>query len=217
MLTRGTAQVPERARQTLLLIAGMIDALSLQIRTIGIDLRAWHRAHATGRRQETIPGIGFITATALAATVEDAKVFRSGRQSAAWLGLVPKQHSPGGKERMGGISKMGGPLSVPSPRGRSDRRHPLQAPQNNAGQHLGRAAAQAQAGKAGKCRHCRHDGTDRLGCHDERRELPRSSGYRLKHAQNTSGQERAARLMPTGQAGDRKSLTDSTRLESAPS
>lgn len=71
------------------------------------DLMAWHRATAASQRLETIPGIGFITATALAATVGDARVFRSGRQFAAWLGLVPKQHSSGGKERMGAISKMG--------------------------------------------------------------------------------------------------------------
>ena len=92
-LTSGTAPIPDLARQTLLLIAGMIDALSRQIRTIEIELLAWHRANATCRRLETIPGIGFITATALAATVGDARVFRSGRQFAAWLGLVPKQHS----------------------------------------------------------------------------------------------------------------------------
>ena len=83
----------------------MIDALSRQIRTIEIELLAWHRANATCRRLETIPGIGCITATALAGSVGDAKVFRSGRQFAAWLGLVPKQHSSDGKERMGGISK----------------------------------------------------------------------------------------------------------------
>lgn len=65
------------------------------------------RRNATCRRLETIPGIGFIAATALAATVGDAKVFRSGLQFTAWLGLVPKQHSSGGKEQMGGISKMG--------------------------------------------------------------------------------------------------------------
>lgn len=68
---------------------------------------AWHRANAACKRLETIPGIGFITATALVATVGDAAIFRSGRQFAAWLGLVPKQHSSGGKERMGAISKMG--------------------------------------------------------------------------------------------------------------
>ncbi len=106
-LASGTAPIPELAHQTLLLIAGMIDGLSRQIRAIEGELMAWHRATAECRRLETIPGIGFITATALAATVGDARVFRSGRQFAAWLGLVPKQHSSGGKERMGGISKMG--------------------------------------------------------------------------------------------------------------
>ncbi|MDE1919021.1 MAG: IS110 family transposase [Sphingomonadales bacterium] len=106
-LTSGTAPIPELARQTLLLIASMIEGLSQQIRAIELELMAWHRTTAACRRLETIPGIGFITATALAATVGDARVFRSGRQFAAWLGLVPKQHSSGGKERMGGISKMG--------------------------------------------------------------------------------------------------------------
>lgn len=107
VLDHGTAAIPELARQTLLLIAGMIDELSQQIRKIEIELMAWHRATAASQRLETIPGIGFITATALVATVGDARVFRSGRQFAAWLGLVPKQHSSGGRERMGGISKMG--------------------------------------------------------------------------------------------------------------
>jgi len=106
-LATDTAPIPNLARQTLLLIAEMIDGLSRQIRAIEIELMRWHRATIASRRLETIPGIGFITATALAATVGDARVFRSGRQFAAWLGLVPKQHSSGGKERMGGISKMG--------------------------------------------------------------------------------------------------------------
>lgn len=106
-LASGTAPIPDLARQTLLLIPDMIEGLSQQIRAIEIELMRWHRATIASRRLETIPGIGFITATALAATVGDARVFRSGRQFAAWLGLVPKQHSSGGKERMGGISKMG--------------------------------------------------------------------------------------------------------------
>jgi transposase len=107
VLDKGKDLLPELARQTLLLIATMIEGLSTQIRKIEIELMAWHRADPTCQRLETIPGIGFITATALAATVSDARVFRSGRQFAAWLGPVPKQHSSGGKERMGGISKMG--------------------------------------------------------------------------------------------------------------
>jgi len=107
VLQAGAPMLPELARQTLLVIAQMISALSLQIRKIEVELLAWHRTSAVSRRLESIPGIGFITATALAATVGDARTFRSGRQFAAWLGLVPRQNSSGGKERMGGISKMG--------------------------------------------------------------------------------------------------------------
>jgi transposase len=106
-LSADTTPVSNLARQALVLIADMIEGLSQQIRAIEIELMAWHRSTAASRRLETIPGIGFVTAAALAATADDARVFRSGRQFAAWLGLVPKQHSSGGKERMGGISKMG--------------------------------------------------------------------------------------------------------------
>ena len=101
------AAMPDLARQTMRLLAGMIAALSEQIGRIETELMAWHRATAASRRLETIPGIGFITATALAASVGDASLFRSGRQFAAWLGLVPKQNSTGGKQRLGGISKKG--------------------------------------------------------------------------------------------------------------
>jgi transposase len=106
-LEKGEAALPDLARQVLLLIARMIEELTRQIRAIEIELLAWHRANPACQRLETIPGIGFITATALAATVSDARAFPSGRQFAAWLGLVPKQHSSGGKDRMGGVSKMG--------------------------------------------------------------------------------------------------------------
>jgi transposase len=99
--------VPELARQTLLLIAQLIEALTLQIRKIDTELLRWHRSSPESQRLKTIPGVGFITATAMAATVRDARAFRSGRQFAAWLGLVPRQNSSGGKDRLGGISKMG--------------------------------------------------------------------------------------------------------------
>jgi transposase len=107
VLETGAPMLPDLARQTLLLIAQVIGTLSLQIRKIEIELLAWHRTSAVSQRLESIPGVGFITATALAATVGDARAFRSGRQFAAWLGLVPRQNSSGGKERLGGISKMG--------------------------------------------------------------------------------------------------------------
>jgi transposase len=107
VLESGASMLPDLARQTLIVIAQMIDGLSLQIRKVEVELLAWHRTSAVSQRLESIPGIGFITASALAATVGDARAFRSGRQFAAWLGLVPRQNSSGGKDRMGGISKMG--------------------------------------------------------------------------------------------------------------
>ena len=68
---------------------------------------AWHRSSEESRRLEEIPGVGPIVATALVAEVGDWKVFSSGRSLAAWIGLVPRQHSTGGKERLGRISKQG--------------------------------------------------------------------------------------------------------------
>ena len=68
---------------------------------------AQHRADAASRRLATIPGIGPITASAIAAAVPDATLFKSGRQFAAWLGLTPRAHSSGGKERLVGITKQG--------------------------------------------------------------------------------------------------------------
>jgi transposase len=70
-------------------------------------IMAQHRANADSRRLETIPGIGIVGATAIAATVTDPKVFRSGRDFAAWVGLVPREDSTGGKRKLGPISKQG--------------------------------------------------------------------------------------------------------------
>jgi transposase len=62
---------------------------------------AWYRADAASQRLETIPGVGLITATALAASIPDPSVFKCGRQFAAFLGLVSRQNSSGGKDRLG--------------------------------------------------------------------------------------------------------------------
>jgi transposase len=79
----------------------------MQILDLDRQIIAWHRSNEVSRRLATIPGIGPLAASALAATIGDAKVFRSGRALSAWLGLVPRQNSSGGKERLGGISKRG--------------------------------------------------------------------------------------------------------------
>ena len=70
-------------------------------------IMAWHRSNQASRRLDDIPGVGPILATALVATVADPRAFRSGRNFSAWIGIVPKQHSSGGKDRLGSISKRG--------------------------------------------------------------------------------------------------------------
>jgi transposase len=83
-----------------------LDALGTRIHDLERQLLAWHRQDEISRRLETIPGVGILTATALAASVPAPAVFRSGRQFAAFLGLTPRQNSSGGKDKLGRISKM---------------------------------------------------------------------------------------------------------------
>jgi transposase len=70
-------------------------------------ITAWHRSNEMSMRLDEAPGVGPVLATAVVATVADPKSFRSGRNFSAWIGLVPKQHSSGGKNRLGSISKQG--------------------------------------------------------------------------------------------------------------
>jgi len=99
--------LPVLAGSALLSLVAQLESLVEEIGKIERQLMAWHRQSAASQRLETIPGVGIITATALAASVPDPSVFKSGRQFAAWLGLVPRQNSSGGKERLGRVSKMG--------------------------------------------------------------------------------------------------------------
>jgi error-prone DNA polymerase len=99
--------VPERARQA---IRGLLDhcrALGDSIEALEAEIVAHARHDETARRLATIPGIGPITASLIAATVTDIGAFKSARHFAAWLGLVPRQHSTGGKTRLGRITKVG--------------------------------------------------------------------------------------------------------------
>lgn len=99
--------LPDLARSALLMLADQRDALAAQIHSLERQLMVWHRQDEASQRLATIPGVGIITATALAASVTDPSLFRSGREFAAFLGLVPRQNSSGGKDRLGRISKMG--------------------------------------------------------------------------------------------------------------
>jgi transposase len=100
-------RIPAAARFCLDLLARQYLAVTAEVAVIDKRIHAWHRSCEDSRRLEEIPGIGPIVATALVAEIGDWKAFRSGRNLAAWIGLVPKQHSTGGKERLGSITKQG--------------------------------------------------------------------------------------------------------------
>ena len=99
--------IPAVAQLSLDALARQYAAVAAEIRVVEKHIHAWHRSCEESQRLEEIPGIGPIVATALIAEVGDWKAFSSGRNLAAWIGLVPKQHSTGGKARLGGISKQG--------------------------------------------------------------------------------------------------------------
>ena len=103
----GEVVIPEAVRTALLPLAFQIDALDAELARIDAEIEAAAMADERARLLMTIPGIGPLIASALLATVSDLSLFASSRDFAAFLGLVPRQHSSGGKERLGRISKMG--------------------------------------------------------------------------------------------------------------
>jgi len=108
LITRGEDErLPSAARECLMALAAQLELVKRQILEADRRVRAWHRTSKTSKRLEAIPGVGPLVATALVASIPDPHVFRSGRDLSAWIGLVPKQNSTGGKERLGSISKAG--------------------------------------------------------------------------------------------------------------
>jgi transposase len=100
-------RVPEVARMCLAALGAQLRRFKEQILEFDRLITAWHRSNETSRQLDDIPGVGPVLATALVASVADPKAFKSGRNFSAWIGLVPKQHSSGGKDRLGSISKQG--------------------------------------------------------------------------------------------------------------
>jgi transposase len=99
--------LPEAARSMFLVMTGQLEQLNDQVALLDKEIAQRAREDEAARRLMTIPGIGPITATALLALAPPAEGFERGRDFAAWLGLTPRQHSTGGKERLGAISRMG--------------------------------------------------------------------------------------------------------------
>lgn len=100
-------RIPPTTRFCLEVLARQYLTIAAEVGAIDKRIHAWHRSCEESRRLEEIPGIGPIVATALVAEIGDWKQFQSGRSLAAWIGLVPKQHTTGGKDRLGSITKQG--------------------------------------------------------------------------------------------------------------
>jgi transposase len=100
-------RLPKVARACVAALGAQLRMLKAQILEFDRMIRAWHRSSEASRRLDQVPGIGPVLATALVASVADPRAFRSGPDFSAWIGLVPKQNSSGGKERLGNISKRG--------------------------------------------------------------------------------------------------------------
>jgi transposase len=107
ILEDGDNDLPGVFRQLLQRLGDHLKELDRQADELNAQIHLWHRENAASRKLAEIPGVGPLTASALVATIGDAKNFENGRQLAAWLGLVPRQHSTGGKQTLLGISKRG--------------------------------------------------------------------------------------------------------------
>lgn len=107
ILEDGENDLPGAFRQLLRRLGDHLKELDRQVGELEVQIQLWHRESAASRKLAQIPGIGPITASALVASIGNAKSFENGRQLAAWLGLVPRQHSSGGKPTLLGISKRG--------------------------------------------------------------------------------------------------------------
>ncbi len=101
------AGVPALALEMLKVLAGQLDALDIKLRLLEAELMAWHKQDPVSQCLATQPGIGPIGAVSFSLKVTDPKGFRSGRHFAAWIGLTPKEHSTGGRQRPGKISRQG--------------------------------------------------------------------------------------------------------------
>ena len=107
LIEDGANELPGAFRMLVLRLLDHLKALDRQVDELEAKIQAWHRGNDLSRKLAQVPGIGPITASALVASIGDAKNFDSGRLVAAWLGLVPRQHSSGGKSNLLGMSKRG--------------------------------------------------------------------------------------------------------------
>jgi transposase len=171
-------RLPALVRPILQTVVDQLNDTMSRVREIEARLAKWHRESPVSQLLATVPSVGIMGASAIAATVADLSLFKSGREFAAWLGMTPKQNSSGGKERLGRTSKRGdkyirglliaGAVAV--------LRHARNRPTRD-GEWV-RELLEAQADQGRCCRAGQQDRADHLGCHDARRWLPRERGSR---------------------------------------
>jgi hypothetical protein len=197
-LMEAAKDVPEPARPAVDLLVGQLRDLEARIEAATARIKVAQRSNALARRLATIPGLGPIASSAFAATTPDVTAFRSARDYAAWLGLTPRAHSSGGKERLGRISKAGNRylrrllyLGAMMSHRVAMRSRPMANDQRAAGAAHGPARpsprlagpdAGAQAGEGrGRCAR-RAYGQDSLGADRPRGQLPGHPGLRKEIA-----------------------------------
>ena len=169
--------VPALAREMISLLASQLDGLDAKLKAIEARLMAWHRQNQTSQLLATIPGIGPIGGVSFALKVPDAKVFRSGRHFAAWIGITPREHSTAGRQQLGRISKQGDEdlrrLLVLGATAVIQQAKPGRASPVAVG-IAGAQVEEARGGRAGAAQQT--DGAHHLGHDDQRRDLPAAEG-----------------------------------------
>ena len=180
MIGTDALAVPPEAGEALAALARQLRALKMEIGGLETRIVAWHKCDAASRRLASIPGIGPITASALAASVGDPRAFRTGRHLAAWLGLTPREFSSGLKRRHGRISRRGDGYLRAAADPRRPCRHAPPWPRPGAGCRLARQAAPTPARRRGGGGARQQDGAHRLGGDGAQRNLATTPGQRLK-------------------------------------
>ena len=174
------ASLPVAARDMFRVMLGLLDQLDVQVAALDKEIARRAREDEVARRLMTIPGIGPIAATAIAALAPAMETFKRGRDFAAWLGLTPRQKSTGGKTRLGRTSKMGERTLTAAVDHRCERGGSARQPARRTRRLVARRDARAQAADADHRRAGEQDGADRLGRADDEAGLQSSGGVRFK-------------------------------------
>src|ERR1700719_2714194 len=164
------ARMPVDAHTSLVVLAAGLQALQTMIRSIERRIIAQHRSDEASKRLRSIPGIGIVGATAIAATVPDPKVFRSGRDFAAWIGIVPRQDSTGGKQKLGADFEARRPISETHSGGGSPCGVEAGAPPTGE-VSVGHTTSRTQTVQGRGCGGCQQAGARRLGVIGKGRQL----------------------------------------------